>query len=81
MSTPTETEHHAATPCRALVPMASQHDLVGGDRPRASFLTQLIASDRRVHDYRRTRRTDPGSAATIYGADKPGAHASFNVLI
>ena len=81
MSTSTETDHPAAAPCRALVPTTPHQGFGSEDRPRASFITQLIASRCRLPAYRRTGRTDPGSAATIYGAGKIGVRASLNVLI
>lgn len=81
MSTPTETDHSTAAPGRALVPTSPRPVFGGDDRPRASFVTQLIASTRRLPAYRRAGRTDPGSAATTYAAIKPALRASLNVLV
>lgn len=78
MSIPIGTDHPTAAPCRALVPTSPDHSFGGGDWPRASFVTQLIASNRRLPA---CRRTDPDSAATTYAATRPAARASVNVLI
>lgn len=56
--------HDAGLECRALT-VGSRTET--GRRPMAGFVTQLIACDRRMAQFRRARREDPTCAATAYG--------------
>lgn len=59
--------HDTSAPvdCRALTVRPRIED---GRRPMAGFVAQLIACDRRMAQFRRTRREDPTFAASAYGA-------------
>jgi hypothetical protein len=56
--------------CRALVVLAPVHS-APAQRPLAGFVTQLIACDRRVGQYRTARRAGSSEAAGSY-AGMPG---------
>lgn len=81
MSNPTETDHEPATKGRALVVLSGQNDHGREERPSAIFVTQLIASNGRMPAYRRACRTDPGSAVTIYGGERPKPRASLDLAV
>lgn len=51
---------------RALVVLPAAKAARSGERSLAGFLTQLIASKRRLRAYRRAGRSEPGEAARVY---------------
>lgn len=55
--------------CRALVPLEPRAPAPrAAERPDAGFLTQLIACERRMPDYRERRRAEPAEGVARYGA-------------
>jgi hypothetical protein len=62
---------------RALIPLQpiARSDLPARDRPQASFLAQLIATDHRVPQTRERRRAEPVDAIAAYAAVDAGTPA------
>jgi hypothetical protein len=67
----------AAMASRALIPLQplARADLAARDRPQASFLAHLIATDRQLPQTRERRRAEPGDAIAAYAAVDAGAPA------
>lgn len=59
--------------CRSLVAVRQRLPACPGERPRAGFLAQLIANDRRLPAYRTARLAEPTAAIGSYAsiADVP----------
>jgi hypothetical protein len=62
---------------RALIPLRpiAQADLAPRNRPEASFLAHLIATDRQVPQTRERRRGEPADAIAAYAAVDAGTPA------
>jgi hypothetical protein len=62
---------------RALIPLQplARSDLPARDRPQASFLAHLIATDRQLPQTRARRRGEPGDAIAAYAAVDAGTPA------
>jgi hypothetical protein len=62
---------------RALIPLQPivRSDLPARDRPQASFLAHLIATDRRLPQTRERRRAEPADAIAAYVAVDAGTPA------
>ena len=69
------------SPCRALVPLAERPVSRANERPSADFLAQLIACDRHLPEYRRTRRAQPEQVASRYGGGAGYLAAGFQRTI
>lgn len=66
--------------CRALVVTAPAQSSPM-KRPQAAFVTQLIASERRIGAYRTARRAAPTDAAGRYAARLGAVSRSFQRLV
>jgi hypothetical protein len=62
---------------RALIPLQpiARSDLAARDRPQASFLAHLIATDRQLPQTRERRRAEPEDAIAAYAAVDAGTPA------
>jgi hypothetical protein len=62
---------------RALITLQpiARSDLPARDRPQASFLAHLIATDRQLPQTRERRRAEPGDAIAAYAAVDAGMPA------
>ncbi len=72
-----ETAAPTAPASRALIPLQplARSDLPARDRPQASFLAHLIATDRQLPQTRERRRGEPGDAIAAYAAVDAGTPA------
>src|SRR5712671_1538241 len=72
-----ETAAPSAPASRALIPLQplARSDLAARDRPQASFLAHLIATDRQLPQTRERRRGEPGDAIAAYAAVDAGTPA------
>ena len=72
--------------CRALVAVESRSrslDFRTGARPAADFVTQLLACEERVAEFRRWRQAEPGMALTRYRGEtrRPSIKARFQRVL
>jgi hypothetical protein len=67
----------SALASRALIPLQplARSNLTARDRPQASFLAHLIATDGQLPQTRERRRAEPGDAVAAYAAVDAGAPA------
>jgi hypothetical protein len=68
MSEEQDGRHGKPEPARALVPLEREASArAGAVRPRAAFVTQVLACEARLPDFRPHRRARPSEATSVYG--------------